>query len=409
MPMLVAGKTPQTVRRLTDGAAEVLERLSGEAMSACQINLIALDAVAKAFGERWAAKRSQVYDHVDRVLARVLSGYGYSIRVSQTDFLVVQAETGEFGAQARCCRCFDEIWTHFLGQLPHQGRSVHRVTELTGDSIVAVEVDPAAALAGEAREHEAAAEAQRLAAEEATSLLSAHRWTPFVASNGRRVDVSCQLEPVFNLKTYSRIALRLRRQVFDVADDRPLSRQTIAGLSRSDLFRIDMACASRGRSRLLALTNAPEEPALVVPASYIAMAHPASRQTFVGALRELKGAAAQGVIIEVHDIDGAPHAGLTEVLSILRRECLLVAGHLAEPPSKSLKDVGLQALSISCPRGLEGEAQFLGWLQAWTRAAHRVSRSLMVYRCESSRRMALAGLVGATHASGLVGEVEQAA
>jgi hypothetical protein len=406
--MLATESSPQTVRRLTEGAAEALERLSSGAMASCQVNLIALDAIADAFGERWEPKQLQVYDHVERVLARSLGDQGYAIRVSTTDFLVVQAEAGEFAAQARCCRSFDEIWTHFLGQLPHRGCSVHKVTDLAGDHIVAVEVDPAAAAAGEAREEEAAAKAATFAAEEAQRLLSPTRWTPFVASNGTRVDVECQLEPVFNLKTYSRIALRLRRRVIDLADGRALSRQTIGAFSRSDMFRIDMACATRGRSRLLALDDAPAEPALVVPASYIALAHPASRQTFVGALRELKAAAAQGVIVEVHDIAGAPQAGVAEVLSILRPESLLVAGYLVDPPARSLKDAGLHALAVSCPRSLDGEAQFLGWLGAWMRPARRVTRSVMVYRCGSPRRMALAGIAGATHASGALSEGEAA-
>jgi hypothetical protein len=399
--MTALAEPKQTVRRLTHEASEVLERLSAGAMTNCRVNLVALDAIAEAFGVRWPAKQDQVYDHVDRVLARSLAGGGYTVRVSPTDFLVVQADVGEFAAQALCCRCFDELWTHFLGKIPHDGRSVLRVTELAGDHIVAVEVAPAQALAGEQREREAEALAAQRAAEETRSLLSAQRWTPFVASDGRRVDVSCRLEPVFNLKTYARIALRLRRRVINLADGQALSRQSIAGFSRSDMFRIDMACAARGRTRLLDLADAPEEPALIVPASYIALAHAPSRQSFLGALRELKGISAKGVIMEVHDLAGAPQAGLAEVLSILRPECLLVAGYLVDPPPRSLKDTGLQALSVACPRSIAGEAQFIGWLREWMRPARKITRSVMLYNCGSPRRMALASLMGATHASGM--------
>ena len=69
--------SPQpVVRRLAEGATDALERLSPSAVDSGQLNLIALDAVAQAFGARWSSKKDQVYEHVERVLARAMAEDG---------------------------------------------------------------------------------------------------------------------------------------------------------------------------------------------------------------------------------------------------------------------------------------------------------------------------------------------
>ncbi|MDB5453571.1 MAG: hypothetical protein JWO33_2149, partial [Caulobacteraceae bacterium] len=217
--MLDVAPPEPVVRRLVDGAAVVLERLSAACVANGRVNLIDIDAVAEAFGPRWRAKKGQVYDHIEGVLARLLGDEGYYSRVSPTDFLVVQPQSGEFAAQALCYRAFKEIWVHFLGDEPQPQRAIHRVTDLSPREITAIEVDPAEAMAGEAREL-AAAQTAASAKPRPPSPLAPHRWAPFVASNGRRIDVTCRLEPVFSLKTNARIATRLSRHVVDLGSGR---------------------------------------------------------------------------------------------------------------------------------------------------------------------------------------------
>jgi hypothetical protein len=312
----------------------------------------------------------------------------------------VQPEAGEFAAQALCYRAFKEIWAHFLGAEPHPDRVIHRVTDLSRHEITAMEVDPAQAVAGEAREVAAAAAAAS-AKPRPPSPLSPHKWAPFVASNGRRIDVTCRLEPVFSLKTNARIATRLSRQVIDLGSGRALRSDEIAVLNRGDLFRIDMATLSRGLVHLGDLPLGDPELSLVVPTSYIALSHPPSRRTFLGALGELRALVETGVIFEVFDLAGVPHAMLAEVLAAVRPQCLLVVGHLsAEPPPRSLKDTGLQAVAVSCPKAIGGDAEFIGWLRPWIASARAISRSVMVYKCATPRRMAIARALQATHCSG---------
>jgi hypothetical protein len=397
--VLEKGQPTAVVRRLTEGAAEVLERLSATSLESGQVNLICIDEVAKAFASRWPTKKVQVYEHVERVLERSLSADSFFTRVSATDFLVVQPTSGTFASQALCYRSFREIWTHFLGKQPQPDRVVHRVTEFSANEIVATEVDPVEAMAGEAAE---VAAAGPFASDRRRNSgpLAPTKWAPFVASIGRRLDVACELEPVFSVKTKGRIAFRFNRSVFDLDSGETLRTGQVAALNRSDLFRIDMATLSRALAQLEADETAEPELSLIVPASYIALSHPLSRQAFTGALEEFGGLVRKGLILEVHDLDGVPHAKLAEVLATIRPLCLLTVGHLpAGKPPRSLREVGLNAVSVSCPRLMGGEAAFMGWLRAWMRSAHVIARSVMVYGCATPRQVAAAAALGASHYS----------
>jgi hypothetical protein len=390
------------VRRLVDGATEVLERLSPACVAAGRVNLIDIDAVAEALGPRWRTGKSKVYDHIEDVLRGALGDDGYFARVSPTDFLVVQPQAGEFAAQALCFRAFEEIWSHLLGAEARPQRAVHKVVDLSAHEITAVEADPAQATAGEARERAEAEAAIERGESPSASPLAPQLWAPFVASNGRRLDVVCRLEPVFSLKSNTRIATRLSRQVMDVGSSRALRSDEITVLNRADLFRIDMATLSHGLKALNDRAAAEPDLSLIVPASYIAMSHPKSRQTFTDALSELRATVQKGFIFELFDIIGAPLARLTEVLAAVRPQCLLVVGHLSwETPPRSLKEAGLQAVAVSCPKGIGGDAEFIGWLRPWIAAARIVARSVMVYQCATPRRMAIARALNATHCSGL--------
>lgn len=383
------------VRQFSDDGSQILDQLADSPLLARGlVNLIALDPIADRFGGRWHLKRDAVYEHVERVLMRVSGGTGYCTRVSETDFLVVHPDLGPFGAQALCLRAFHEIWKHFLGQVDHPDLTVHRVTALSRSEITATPVDPGEALAGEAREIKEAAHQEP----GADSILSPSRWTPFVATDGRRVHVSCNLEPVFNLKSRTRIGFRIRRRVVHLDAGVSLSAEEVAKLSRADMLRIDMATMTIGLGRLKSDEASESELSLVLPLSYVSLAHFPSRTLIAAAFEQARHAVVGGVICEIYDAEGVPHAMLAEVVSIVKPWSLLVAAHLRALPTANMNDVGLQATSITCPSTI-GDAEFIGWLKAHIRACKRIARSVMVYRCVSERQMAIALTVGASHAS----------
>jgi hypothetical protein len=385
-----------SIRRFSDDGSRILERLEGSALlNSGQVNLIVLDSIAESFGSRWEAKRVAVYEHVERVLARSAAEAGYFARVSETDFLVVHPDLGEFSAQASCHRAFQEIWKYFLGQTLQPNLTVHRVTDLSQQQITAVPTSLTDALAGEAREMNLAA----CRGAEDRSIISPSRWSPFVATDGRKVGVSCSLEPIYNLKTQSRIGFRIRRKVTDLDREVRLSSAQVAALSRLDLLRIDMATVAHGLARLETEASDSPELILIVPVSYISVSHQQSRQVIAEALGVVRKAVLAGIICEIRDAEHVPQGALLETVSLLRPWSLLVAAYVREAPTESMKYAGLQAISMSCPEHISGDAEFLGWLKSMLRAGKHIARSVMVYRCGSARRLAIAGVLGATHGS----------
>jgi hypothetical protein len=395
------------VSRISANALDGLEQFqSSGALGAGQVNLIALDAIAERLAERWQGRREAVYDMVERVLERRMGPNGFCIRVSETEFLVAQPDFGAFGAQASCLRSLAEILKHFLGAAAHQDLRVRQVTQITDNEIVAVPIDPTAAVQGSVREAEAAESAARLAALQAQAdadptLLAPERWSPFVAADGRKVRVSCKLEPVFELKQNTRIGYRLSRRVIDTVTEEPLSTYDIQRLSRSDHLRIDMATISRGLARMEAGGTGEQELSLIIPVSYVTLSYQEGRTTLSHAFTRARKAVVKGILCEVCDIEGVPQVALLSAISLIRPWSLFVIGHLSSDTpqgSVGMKEAGLQAVSFTCPANISGDAEFLGWLREATRSARKAAKTQMVYGC-NPRRLALAGLMGATHAS----------
>jgi hypothetical protein len=387
-------------RVLSAAGAVTAARFEGSALlSGGQINIIALDGVVARLGERWPAKRDQVYAHLEAILARKVGANGSFQRVSDTDFLIAQPDVGPFGAQSLCLRCLSELLAYFFGRAEHDGHMVHRVTHLSARGIEAIPVDPVQAARGESQEIKDAAAAAGDAA--GKNLFAPGRWSPFVADNGRTVRVSCVLEPVFELKTNHRIGYRLRRRVLDTRTGDALPTAEVNRLSRSDLLRMDMATIARGLLRLESTPDGEQQLSLIVPVSHVSLSNHVGRHMLAQGFAQARLAVRRGIICEVCDIEDVPQVVLVESVALIRPSCLFVIGHPGVgrpdvlPP---LKDTGFRAVSFDCPQ-VAGDAEFIGWLRSMMQAGKKVSNSVMVYRCQTQRHMALAGMLGATHAS----------
>jgi len=391
-----------SVRRLMSvGQSSQLEQFNDPALlSEGRVNVIALDAVVARLGERWQQRQAQVHDHVERTLQKHLGTQGYFLRVSDTDFLICQPELGRFSGQAACLRYLREILHHFMGDSAEADECVHQVTKMDGSEMKAQKVD---ARHVERLEVVEQAEMSKAAQAEAERAKSMDRWSPFVASDGREVRVSCSLEPVFELKNFGRIGFRMARRVLVVGTDEEVPPAAVNNLSRADILRIDLATIARGMDRLRSDNAGERHPSLIVPVSFINLSNQQARAQIVALLKEASALVKQGVICEICDIEGVPQGAMLSAVSLIRPFSLFVVGRLSTTPPLSsvlaqLKGAGLQALSMECPRDLS-EPEFMAWSKATIEAAKRICKSVLVYRTDSARGAGMAGLLGATHAS----------
>ncbi len=399
--------TGAPARPPSDGAEDV-RRVNAEAIAALetfatspwlatgQISLISLDAIAERLGARWVSRRQSVYDYTERALGRYLGEGGYFLQVSDTDFIVVAPSLRKFAAQLRCFRRLRDILTHFLGEPRPTDLVVREVTTITKDGLEAARVDPVAAAV--AAEHEKTQDAEGL-----SGGASIDRWTPFVASNGRRIRVSCVLEPVYELRSYSRIGNHIVRRVLHMDTEIELTPSELQALSRGDIERIDCATIARGLDRMRSEQPSDQPLSLIIPVSYISLS--ASRRVVTLArlfAAEAKEMVKTGIICEVCDIEDVPQGALLAATSLIKPFCVLLVGRLNRSPDRGLRNLrsaGLQAISFDAPGGVVGDAEFQGWARAAIKAAKAIAKPVLIYRLGSLRHAGMVSLLGASHAS----------
>ena len=399
---------PVALRLVSAGVEDALERFSDPALLAAgKVNVISLEAVEARFGPRWELRRDQVYDFASRVLERGVGDTGFFVRVSPTDFFIVHPDLGAVAGQAACLRYLREVLNHFLGESGMAAMGVLQVTRIRQGQIEARQMADPAKVSAEAADP-AACDVQAVARKAPPAEASKpplDRWTPFVAADGRKLRVTATLEPVYELKAFTRIGFRMVRRVIAMATEEELSEQQVAMLSTADLLRVDLATIVRGIDRLSADTSGEQQLSLIVPLSFTSLSSQKGRAEFVKQLKQVGALVRLGVICEICDIDGVPPSALLAATSLVRPFTLLVVGRLlntAPAAIARLQGSGLQAVSFECPPSLSG-AEFIGWATAAIGASRRLAKSTMVYRAQSAKQAGMLASMGASHASIVAG------
>jgi hypothetical protein len=361
-------------------------------LAAGKVNLIALDAIVDRLGARWPLRRDQVLEHADRTVARRLQSNGYHVRVSETDFLICQPELGRFSGQAACLQILREILAHFIGDGAQADQSVLQVTKVSPTEIQGSRVRVSAVERGERQEREAAA----------PPVSVMERWTPFVAADGRELSVTCDLAPVYELRSFGRIGCRMVRSVQVVGSGERLTAAMVRALPPGDILRIDLATVAHGINRLAETQGEARHPSLIVPVSFVSLSSQRGRMEIARLLMDVRARVERGVICQIGDIDGVPECSLSPIVALIRPYCLFVIAHLDKVPGapsfSRLKRSGLQGLSMDCPP-VASEAALLRWMTTTIQAARQVVRSTLLYGVASPRHAAFAAQFGATHAS----------
>lgn len=393
------GRNDIPLRFVSAGVEDALERFSEpELLAAGKVNVISVEAIQSRIGARWGLRRQHVFDFTSRVLERGVGTQGFFLRVSETDFFIVHPDLGRVAGQAACLRYLREVLNHFLGEDQMAALGVLQVVDIARGQVNAQRMDNRALIHVDTGVTEVAdEEPQRAGGPETQQTLD--RWTPFIANDGRQLRVSSTLEPVYELKGFTRIGFRMIRRVSVVQTNEELSSAQLALLSTADLLRVDLATVARGIVRLA--SEKEQQLSLIVPLSFISLSSARGRTECARQLKTAQSVVKLGVICEIRDIEGVPPGVLLTVTSLVRPFALLVVGHLINTTPGAimrLDGAGLQALSFDCPSGL-GDAEFMGWATAATRAARKVAKSVLVYGASSTRRAGALAALGASHVS----------
>lgn len=386
---------PGVERFSTHELGPVLERFRASGMlEGGRINLIGLDAIAERLGDKWEGRQEQVYHHVERTLTRHLKDGGFFQRVSPTDYLVVQPGLGKFGGQVSCLRYLKSLLTHFLGGAAPEAIDVLEVTSLSGGRIFAAEIDPAHAFRA------AKSEPPVVAPDPADALPAPSN--PFISGDGRSLKVSCHLEPVFELKTFTQIGFRIVRRVLRMPGEIALNAQELQNLTTADIEKIDLATIARGVSRLGAEQGNARQPSLFLPVSWSTLASPHGRGPLIARFKAATEGVDKGLVCEISDFEGVPGSVLTAVTRLIKPFCLIVVGKLREAPHRTPDDLcGVRLQGVAFEGGghpLE-PAEFSAWAEKTVANAKRVARCVIIHGLAGPEYLGLAGMAGASHAS----------
>ena len=397
-----------TLRLVSPEALEDVERFADhQLIAAGKITIMSLEGVQKSLAERWQSRRDEVFAFTEAVLARALGARGIHLRVSDSDYFIIHPSLTRLQGQAACLRYLREVLTQFVGEADHAVTGILQVSKISKGRLEtqAVDADKVEQIANDAGQDLAVDHGGHLAAfneEIDISTRLVNRWTPFTASDGRTLRISATLEPVYELKGFTRIGFRMIRRVIVVDTGEELTPQQVSALSTGDLLRADLATITRGIDRLKAEGAGEQQLSLIVPVSFSSLAGARGRAELVEPVREAAALVKLGVICEIVDIEGVPTSALVAVTALLRPLSLLVVGRLTRPTASAvarLAGAGFQALSFECPHAGVGEAEFLGWASAALGAARKVAKSVLVYRAGTMKRAGALASLGATHIS----------
>lgn len=370
----------------------VLERLNAsEAVSSGSVNIIGLESIREQLAQRWPAKRSRVWEHVERDLQRRLTAYDASFRLDEVTYLIAMPSTTRFIAQAACLAIVQDVLKFFLGESQVRDIKVRVVSSVSDGQIISDAVDPMAIL--------------EAAAKMAGALLSDEthtepEWKPplagrthsatFLTEVRRTAEVKMGVEGVWNLRRGLITSFALQRVV------RPQ-------LSRAaDLVRADCAVMAYAADLLQEHRELGGRLTLHLPLSYSSAAHRQTREKVLTVLAPVRDLLRATILFEIADLDpGVPPSRMIEVVALLKPFCMGVLARVrpTRAAMAAVRSCGLQGVVLDM-HDLGGAQADVGLLmRSFVELARGAAPNILVHNLGSRQLVDVALRAGMTHAS----------
>jgi hypothetical protein len=384
---------PRIDRVVSSETRDALARLEGaDVLRAGGANLIGLDAIRSKLGDRWPAKRSRVWEHVERDLEKRLAPTDMVLRLDEVNFLVAISGASRFAAQATCLHALKDVLQFFLGETRMTDIAVCAVSSVEGGVVTSAPLDPAAI------EREAAAPTVH---DRALSDQAAEEWRPplagrthlsnFFGVKRHPIEVRIAVEPVVNLRR-------------DLVTSFLIDRDAVPGVTDpGDRLQVDAAVLTYAVSLLQEHKARGGKLTLHLPVSYSSIASVKAREATLRMMRHMQSIARETALIEIDDLDaGIPPSRLLEVVSLIKPFCLGVLGRV-RPTRKALdavKGCGLKGLVLDADGGIgRTPAEDAIILRAFVEAGGVIAPNLIVHGLADPVMVDIAKAAGLTHAS----------
>lgn len=367
---------------------DALGRLSDAGLigSGC-VSVMNFDSVRAAMGERWEARREQLWEHAERALLRDLGPSAVMAVAGDADLVVAQPGVDPLVALARALGALREILEHFLGEVRADDIRLQQVdTEVAGDFICRP-VDTAA-----------------LARMDASNPFAAHQGvlstqepvrSTFTAAAGGDLQVHYVTDDVVLLRTGAIVGARLRACVGDAGEADALSVR-LHGMGARDASQVDLEVL---RQVTAGAHRASAPAACVTPISYSTLARQRDRRRVQEALRTLAEILGTKPILEIRDLRCVPAGQVAEVVTLMRPVTAGVIGEV-EADKVSIASVagcGLNGLSIRTLADWPREPRLVDHFHALALLARRIA-PLCTTRAPGAHQVPALFAAGFTHA-----------
>ena len=382
----------------TDVAA-VLERVAGTDLAARgAITVISVEAVRDKVGDRWERNRAAVWAYVQRRMGEHLQPGDLFQRIGDTDFMIVMTSEQGAASQAVALRILEEVLTHFLGEAKPSQLKIRTVTDITGDELRCVTLDPRV-IAVARRTEDAPDSPHRLG----INPLEEARRNPvsFVTASGARLRVVFALEHLVSLRHQVTAALRVEPTVTDETSGRMFNARQLFKLSDDELEQIDQATMDYGALFLPAGQDRARTP-LILPASFRTMMARKGRGMLIAAAGQAPDLARTGLLVELNDVDrGTPPGRLIEVVGLLRTltRGVFVRGGLAKDALEPLRGARLAGVTMDAAELTNDASKLAASLLEFGRQARGLAPAIAVQGLPSDDYFAVAEVAGMTHAA----------
>jgi hypothetical protein len=380
------------VERLTSGGLRDLLEQAGAALTNGSANVISVSAIRDGSGQRWARKREQVAEFVERAFLRASPGGGFVVGVNDIEYLVVHADTTRWTALNRSAGILRDTLSFFLGQVERQDVRLMEVTGFSNGELAVQSVDPACLAPG---------------ADAASPRTGGSLMPPSDRiSGGRRarrsrlvageleIETSHELQPTWNVRNKTVTSFLVATRTLAAATSQ-LPPHAAAEVARSSLaFAAEQvhACCVAG---------APV--ALHAPVPIGALAVQAGRSALLSMLKGLPGDVRRWLVLELTDVpEGVPQGRLSEAVAMLAPHARAI---LARAPSESAallqwRRCGLNGITLDCGHIEASDRMALTRLSSFARNALALAPACVGYSLGSMSLLVSAWGAGFTHVSG---------
>ncbi|CAN5118933.1 hypothetical protein BH11PSE2_BH11PSE2_18280 [soil metagenome] len=381
---------PRTDRVVSADARDALERIHGsEVLKSGGVNIIGLDAIRRQLGDRWPAKRSRIWEHMDRELERRLTPHDMFFRLDETNYLIALPLCTRFMAQAACLSIMQDVLKFFLGESNMRDVIVRTVTSVEGGTVASDGLDPHAIV-----------ESARASAEAVEQSQAAEHWKPplagrvhslnFQSEARRTVDVKVGVEGVWNLRLGLITSFVLERSVDPEVTTAP------------DILKVDGAVMGYAVELLQEHRERGGRLTLHVPISYSTFATRQTREKLLALTAPVRDLLRTTVLFEIADLDpGVPPSRLIEVVALLKPFCMGVLARVK--PTKAaiaaVKSCGLQGLVLDTHGLGRSSGETKAWMKAFADAAQGGATNFIAHGLASQGLVDVALAAGMTHAS----------